>query len=213
MNARTVVKVCGITRLEDARVALEAGADWLGFIVKHDGPRAIDVERARAIAEAIDGATTVAVMVAPEPEEALMLARRMRARRVQLHNVDATRWPVDFPLPITIAVPVASDGSLTAPLPRDLHTVMLDTAHGTLVGGTGRAFPWETARVVAATRPVVLAGGLGEDNVADAIAAVHPFGVDASSRLEVSPGIKDHDLVRRFVAEVRRYDEHHGTAA
>ena len=209
MNAppRTIVKICGITRVEDARSAIEAGADWVGVVVKGDSPRRIDVARARAISAAIDGATIVAVMVAPTPDEALELARDAGATRVQLHRVDAFRWPAAFPLPVAVAVPVGSDGSLGEILPPRHHTVLLDTSDATRAGGTGRTFPWEAARVVAATRPVLLAGGLDASNVATAVTLVRPFGVDACSRLESSPGLKDPDHVRRFVAAVRRCED------
>jgi len=206
MTARTLVKVCGITRLEDARAALEAGADWLGIVLSGGGPRVVDPAQARAIVAAVDGATVVAVMVAPTPDEALDLARRAGATRVQLHRVDAATWPADFPLPVAVSVPVAGDGALTEPLPPAHQLVLLDTADARLAGGTGRTFPWEAARIVAATRPVLLAGGLAHDNVADAVRAVRPFGVDASSRLESAPGIKDPERVRRYVAAVRECD-------
>jgi phosphoribosylanthranilate isomerase len=209
MTARTIVKVCGITRLEDARAALDAGADWIGLILSGASPRLIDAPRARAIAAAVDGATVVAVMTSPAPGEALELARRVGATRLQLHRVDPAAWPADFPLPVAISVPVAGDGSLTDPLPPPHQLVLLDTADRAMAGGTGRTFPWEAARVVGATRPVLLAGGLAHDNVADAIRAARPFGVDASSRLESAPGIKDPERVRRFVAAVRECDDAH----
>ena len=204
---RTMVKVCGLTRLADAHDALAAGADWLGFVVIGDSPRKIDPEEAGTIARALAGAVTVAVMVAPRPDEALAAAALACADRVQLHRVDSGSWPDDFPLPCTFAVPVDEDGSLTAALPAERHLVMLDTAHPEHAGGTGQVFPWETARIVAATRRVVLAGGLDGDNVAAAIERVRPFGVDASSRLESRPGIKDAARVRRFVTAVRRTEE------
>lgn len=205
---RTIVKVCGLTRLSDAEIASEAGAHWLGVIVKGETPRRASPDLARDIARALPRAIVVAVMVNPTPDEALRLADRAHATRIQLHQVNAAMWPEDFPLPASFSVPVADDGSLTEPLPAERHLVLLDTAHATLAGGTGHSFPWEFARVVAAARPVLLAGGLGVDNVATAIEQVRPFGVDASSRLESSPGIKDPQLVRRFVAAVRACDEH-----
>lgn len=205
--ARTIVKICGITRIEDARMVLDAGADWIGVILKGDSPRRIDAAQARLISSAVDGATVVAVMVAPTPDEALELARAGGATRVQLHRVDPFDWPAHFPLPVTVAVSVASDGSLSEILPPEHHHVLLDTADDALAGGTGRTFPWEAARVVAATRPVMLAGGLGPDNVARAVSQVWPFGVDASSRLEISPGIKDAGRVRQFVTQVRECDD------
>jgi phosphoribosylanthranilate isomerase len=121
--------------------------------------------------------------------------------------VDAFAWPRDFPLPVAFAVPVAEDGSLTEPLPPESNLVLLDTSDPRRAGGTGRAFPWESARVVAATRPMLLAGGLDPSNVEEALDRVGPFGVDACSRLESEPGLKDAEAVRRFVAAVRRFDE------
>ena len=204
---RTIVKICGLTRLEDARGAVAAGADWLGFVVLGESPRRIAIQEVAMIAGALPGVQSVAVMVSPTPDQALELATMARVQRVQLHRVDPWAWPERFPLPMTFAVPVAPDGSLGAPLPRSEHLVMLDGTHATRAGGTGERVPLETARVVAATRDVILAGGLDAASVSEALDVVRPFGVEASSRLESAPGIKDLDLVRRFVAAVRAWDE------
>ncbi len=204
--ARTVVKICGLTRLEDARAALSAGADWLGFVLKGESPRRVEPALARRILASLDGATGVAVLVGPTPEEALRLAGEAGAVRVQLHGVDPLGWPADFPLPASFSVPVADDGALMTPLPDPRHVVLLDTAHATRAGGTGRTFPWFVAATVATQFRVMVAGGLDADNVAEMLAQVHPFGVDASSRLEVAPGIKDPERLRRFVAAVRSHD-------
>jgi phosphoribosylanthranilate isomerase len=204
---RTVVKVCGLTRTEDAAWALACGADWLGFVLHAASPRAIAPANARAILAALPGAVGVAVIVGATPAEALALARAAGAARVQLHRVDAATWPADFPLPCAFAVGVGEDGALRAEVPPVPHLVLLDTAHGVLAGGTGRSFPWTAARTLASNRDVMLAGGLDGDNVADALRAARPFGVDAASRLESAPGIKDRERVRRFVAAVRECDE------
>ena len=203
---RTIVKVCGITRPEDARVAVQAGADWLGFILWDGSPRNVAPDRVRAMTEPFESTVAVAVMVSPTPDQARRAAALAGADRVQLHRVDPAAWPADFPLPVTFAIPVAGDGSLGAALPALDHLVLLDTAHPKLPGGTGERFPWETARVVAATRPVLLSGGLDAECVADAIERVLPYGVDACSRLERAPGIKDPEKVRRFVQAVRACD-------
>ncbi len=202
----TLVKICGLTRLDDARVAAEAGADWLGFVLMGESPRRIEADAARAIVSACPAVVAVAVLVAPTPDQALSLAERAGARRVQLHRVDPAAWPAAFPLPVTFAVPVHQDGRLAGPLPGEQHLVLLDAADHERAGGTGRVIPWEAARRLAATRPVLLAGGLDDANVAAAVARVRPFGVDASSRLESRPGVKDPDSVRRFVAAVRAGD-------
>ncbi|MEO5618510.1 MAG: phosphoribosylanthranilate isomerase [Candidatus Eisenbacteria bacterium] len=206
--AHTVVKICGITRLEDASLALSAGADWLGFILKGDSPRLVTAANARRVLADLGGtAVTVAVMVEPTPEEALLLATAAGAARVQLHGVDPARWPADFPLPAAFAVPVAEDGALQALLPPRRDLVLLDTASALRAGGTGRTFPWFVAATVAADFDVMVAGGLDADNVRGMLEEVGPFGVDASSRLESLPGIKDAGKVSRFVAAVRSYDE------
>ncbi len=125
---------------------------------------------------------------------------------MQLHRVDPLAWPADFPLPVSFGVPVEPDGRINGALPPLPHLVLLDTAHPTFAGGTGERYPWHEAAALARTRDVMLAGGLSAANVAAAVAEVQPFGVDASSRLETAPGIKDPDLVRRFVAAVRESD-------
>ncbi|MBI1797942.1 MAG: phosphoribosylanthranilate isomerase [Candidatus Eisenbacteria bacterium] len=203
---RTIVKVCGLTRVEDARAAADAGADWLGFIVRGESPRRIEPAAAAAIVAALPEAVAVAVMVGVGPDEAMELARAIGARRVQIHRADPADWPREFALPVTFAVPVADDGRLTSRLPAPEHLVMLDRAHETKAGGTGETFPWESAAALAVRRSVILAGGLDDQNVAEALERVRPFGVDAASRLEREPGIKDHERVRRFVAAVRAHD-------
>lgn len=211
MKRRTVVKICGITRAEDARVAVDAGADWLGLILWEGSPRRVAIETAAGIVATHGGITAVAVLVNPTPAEAIEQARMIGAARVQLHRVDPATWPRDFPLPVTFALSVEADGSLRAELPPEDHLLMLDTARTGLVGGTGATFPWEVAARYAAERPLLLAGGLDATNVANALEQVRPYGVDSASRLEAEPGIKDPDAVRRFIAAVREWDEQHGS--
>lgn len=163
-----------------------------------------DRGESRVIGIAIASAVAVAILVAPAPDQALELATEAGAQRVQLHRVRPSRWPDDFPLPVSFCVPMDGTGRLGGELPPAPHLVLLDAAHPTLAGGTGRAVPWPAAAAIARTREVMLAGGLDDANVARAIAAVRPFGVDASSGLERAPGIKDADKVRRFVAAARR---------
>lgn len=203
---RTIVKVCGLTRLQDAHEARKAGADWLGFVIHGESPRRVRPEVMSNVMTTLPSMIGVAVMVAVTPDEALALARRAHAKRVQIHGVDPATWPAEFPLPVTLSVPVAPDGALTAALPPPAHLAMLDAAHPALAGGTGRRVPWDSARIVAATRPVLLAGGLDASCVAEALEQVRPYGVDASSGLEETAGIKDPDRVWDFVAAVRRWD-------
>lgn len=208
MLRRVVVKVCGLTHADDAVWALDCGADWLGFIVRGESPRRIEPEAAAAIVQAVGGGVPVAVMVDVTPDEALHLARRSRAERVQLHRVSPARWPADFPLPCAFALGVSPNGERIGEEPGPEHLVLLDTAAAGRDGGTGKVWPWESARPFAARRDVMIAGGLSGDNVADAIRLVRPFGVDASSALESSPGRKDPALVRRYVEAARGAELH-----
>ncbi len=203
MHRRVVVKVCGLTHADDAAWALGCGADWLGFIVQGESPRRIEPEQAAAIVQAAGGGVSVAVMVGVTPEEALELARRARAERVQLHRVTPAGWPRDFPLPCAFALGVTADGALVGDEPAREHLVLLDTHDAQKAGGTGRTWSWERARPLVARREVMLAGGLSGDNVGEAIRVARPFGVDASSALESSPGRKDPERVRRYVEAAR----------
>lgn len=202
----TVVKVCGLTRLADARMALEAGADWLGFIVGAGGPRDIGADGMAAIVAALPGIIAVAVMARVDPTTASALARRAGARRLQLHQVNPAHWPADFPIPCAFVASVDGEGRLHGTLASPPHLIQLDTADPTRTGGTGRTFPWEHARRLTGGQPFVLAGGLGPDNVAEAIRVASPYGVDAASRLESAVGIKDPERVKAFVAAVRATD-------
>jgi phosphoribosylanthranilate isomerase len=204
--AHTVVKVCGLTTLADARMALEAGADWLGFIVGAGGARDIGADATATIARALPGVVTVAVMARVTPAQALELAGRAGTTRVQIHGIDAAAWPADFPLPAALAAGIDAEGRLHGSIAPPPHLVHLDTARGDATGGTGLTFPWPRARDLMGTRPFMLAGGLDGDNVARAIAELSPYGVDASSRLESAPGTKDPGRVRAFVNAVRTAD-------
>jgi len=204
----TFVKVCGLTRAEDVTWARACGADWLGFILQADSPRRIDPARTAGLTALADGAITVGVVVGVSPRAALELARTAGVDRLQVHGVDASTWPADFPLNCHFAIGVSESGALSQPLTSHDRIWHLDTAIAGREGGTGRVFPWEAAAPLARARRVVLAGGLAADNVAAALAAVRPFAVDASSRLETgTPGSKDPDAVRRFIAAVRESDE------
>jgi phosphoribosylanthranilate isomerase len=201
---RTVIKVCGLTSREDASWALACGADWLGFILHGESPRRLEPEHAARIVDAVGGGVPVAVMAGVTPAQALDLASRAHAHRVQLHGVSPRDWPAEFPLPCAFAVGVTPEGELTGDEPEARHLLLLDTSVSGRTGGTGRVWPWAVARPIVARRDVMVAGGLSGDNVAEAIRTLRPFGVDAASSLERSPGIKDPERVRRFIAAARQ---------
>lgn len=190
-----MVKICGITNLDDALAAAEAGASALGFNFYPDSPRYLAPETARAVIEALPaGVLKVGVFVDAPAAMLAALAGALALDVVQLHGASP-----EFPRGLRIwrAVRATEDldfaglGSIPA------EALVLDTPSETLHGGTGRSFDWSIAR--RAPQRVILAGGLDETNVRQAIEAARPWGVDACSRLESAPGRKDHARVRRFV--------------
>jgi phosphoribosylanthranilate isomerase len=201
-----IVKVCGVRDPEVAEVAIESGADWLGLVFEPRSPRFVDDESARRVASAVGGrADLVGVFVAPSVGVCEAAASRYGLSAVQVHG------GVDPDFVSACAVPVirgfnvhASEAALTLQWWPDC-LVLLDSGapEGELPGGTGVRLDTAVAAEVAAHRRVILAGGLGPDNVGDAILAVRPEGVDASSGLESAPGHKDPDLVRRYVRNAR----------
>lgn len=201
---RTRIKICGITNAEDARGALDAGADYLGLVFA-DSPRRVGREAARAIRAAVPDADLVGVFRDAAPEEIEPIARDLGLRAVQVEGwLDQVPWAVADVWHVlrSAALP---DVSTLPMIP--LRTYLLDAHDASLGGGTGRRADWEWA--AAAVRDGIrlfVAGGLAADNVADLVRDVRPHGVDASSRLERAPGRKDLDAVRAFVARVRAAD-------
>jgi phosphoribosylanthranilate isomerase len=206
---RIAVKVCGITRLEDALCAVEAGADLIGFIFA-PSPRRIDAESAaRIIAALPSGVERVGVFVDESAERIREIARIAGLTMVQLHGKEPPEMDHTLGIPVLRAVRVSgTDAAAALPAARAFPSprLLIEPAVAGKAGGSGTAMEWALARAVVAGLPekrVFLAGGLGPHNVREAIEAVRPFGVDASSRLEQGPGRKSADLVRRFVEAVR----------
>ncbi len=199
------VKICGITNLEDALAAVEAGADALGFNFYPKSPRYIEPERARAIIERLPPfVTPVGVFVNEYDLEAMARAMaRARLAVVQLHGDErpafcrevAERWRV------IKAVRVASERDLRGLADYTVHALLLDAARPGAYGGTGERFDWELARHVAQFVPtLILAGGLSPENVAEAIRLVRPYAVDVCTGVEARPGKKDLERMRAFIA-------------
>ena len=193
-----LVKICGITRVEDAQAAVEAGAHALGFVFCRDSPRFIDPFCARAIVRTLPAfVTTVGVFVNQPPEYVAGVASLVPLDAVQLHGDE----PVDAvaragrPVIKALTLDLALQPERLASWPKAV-TILLDAHDPVRRGGTGRAIDWEGAAAVAATRRVVLAGGLTPENVARAIDCVRPFGIDISSGVERSPGVKDGERIR-----------------
>jgi phosphoribosylanthranilate isomerase len=190
-----IVKICGITNLADALAAVDFGASALGFNFYPQSPRYIAPEEAARLIEALPaGPWKVGVFVNEPPESVLRIAALAHLDVVQLHG------EADFPAgPFRVwkALPVDANfhpGRLDA---YTAEAILLDAPSGELYGGTGKTFDW--ARAAASSRKIVIAGGLDADNVAAAIQQARPWGVDACSRLESSPGRKDHARMARFL--------------
>ena len=195
-----IVKICGITRLEDAEAAVAAGAAAIGFIFWPQSPRFIDPHRARTIAAALPPfVTPVGVFVNQPIDYVNGVASLVRLGAVQLHGDETPAFAAGAAAPVMKAVTV---DSLDAAVWPARVRLLLDVHDPIARGGTGRTVDWSAAADLAAGREILLAGGLTPDNVADAVARVRPFGIDVSSGVERAPGIKDHQRLRALFEAV-----------
>jgi phosphoribosylanthranilate isomerase len=202
-----IVKICGITRIEDAQAAVEAGATALGFVFWPESPRFIDPFRARTIVAALPPfVTTVGVFVDQPEAQVSGVASLVPLSAVQLHGSETPAYAAAIHRAIIKAV-AAGDPDLDR-WPSNVM-LLLDVQDPVKRGGTGRTIDWDAAAAVAARRPVLLAGGLSPENVADAIARVRPRGVDVSSGVEQSPGIKSAERVRALFRSIHAADPTH----
>ena len=204
----TRVKICGITNLEDALVSLEAGADLLGFVFAPSSRRIEPEEAARIGSRLPAGIARVGVFVNETQARMREIARMAGLTMIQLHGDEPPEMEESLGMEVLRAIRVRDLASALGRARLGSATALLiEPAVPSSSGGTGTTMDWGIARDFVAAVPerrVFLAGGLGPDNVREAIAAVHPYGVDASSRLEQSPGRKSPELIRRFVEAARQ---------
>lgn len=211
----TRVKVCGLTREEDVDAAVDAGADALGFLVDVpvDSPREISPARAAALVARVPPfVTTVLVTMQRTPGRALDLAAETDVDAIQLHSGlgvgDLSYLTANFDGTLLAAVDAAEpdDASRVANV---VDAVLLDSLDTEGAGGTGKTADWPATADVARDIdvPVVLAGGLTPENVAEAVDTVDPYAVDVASGVEARGGEKDHDAVRAFVANATQREE------
>ena len=188
-----IIKVCGITNEEDAQVAIEAGANALGFNFYEKSPRYITMEHAREIIEAIPGDyLKVGIFVDPAPGEMTAVALKVALDVVQIYGQLRAQWGQTWR--VWQAVKPGETKQLSG-----ADAYLMDTPSSAF-GGSGKAFDWMLAR---GRHDIIIAGGLHAANVAEAIATASPWGVDACSRLESSPGKKDAAKLRAFVSAAR----------
>jgi phosphoribosylanthranilate isomerase len=222
---RTLIKICGVTRVEDAVAAARLGADFVGMVLHADSPRTITVEQARAIVDALPNSVTpVALFVDAPPVQVLQTCAALNVTHAQLHGHErldllgkyrplviwkAMRVHADFAFRVKIwPMLFAFTGKLTA------DAIVLDTPSGKAAGGTGLSNNW--SRVEAGLREqkremlpaIVAAGGLTPTNVGDVVRAIRPWAVDVSSGVEGSKkGIKSEAKIDSFIRAVRAADE------
>jgi phosphoribosylanthranilate isomerase len=202
----TMVKVCGITNVADARVAAEAGADAVGFIFA-ESPRRVTVEEARRVSLALpENVLKVGVFVNVPPEEVLRVAREAGLDLAQLHG-DETPEAVAAVraggLPVMKALRVRNADDLADVERFDADLFLLDAYSEKARGGTGERFDWGVAKSLKGRGNIVVSGGLAPENVREALDFFEPYGVDASSSLEDAPGKKNEESVRRFIVAAK----------
>ena len=199
------VKICGITNLEDAQAAVDAGADALGFVFYPPSPRYVTPEQAGQIIQTLPPfVTTVGLFVDVALDTVNDMARRCGLDRIQLHGRETPEFCRQVTRPVIKAIRIKNAQSLTPVPDYKVSAYLLDAyVEGALPGGTGASFAWELAARAKPYGPVILAGGLTPENIEVAVAQICPYGVDVSTGVERAPGIKDHQKVRQFIARAK----------
>lgn len=202
------LKICGITRLEDALHAAEQGATALGFVFWPRSPRYVEPAIAAGIiARLPDGITPVGLFVNESLERIGSIVGETGIETVQLHGDESASYAAALSTPVIRAISLDRQSETTS-WPAET-TFLVDAADPVRRGGTGTTVDWKGAAVLARNCRLVLAGGLTPENVAEAIDIVDPYGVDVSSGVEDAPGIKNADKVARFLASARSAFEQH----
>lgn len=204
------VKVCGITRLDDARRALESGASALGFVMWPKSPRYVTPEQVRAIVDVLPPDTmTVGVFVDETAEQITRVLAASGLSTAQLNDESEPAAMMAIDRPVLKVVTLENVDRLAPRWPAEV-TLLLDAHDPVRRGGTGVTVDWRRAGAIARSRRLILAGGLTPANVAEAIERVRPYGVDVSSGVESAPGVKDPWKVADFVAQARAAFEGEG---
>lgn len=203
---RTRVKICGITRLEDAQAAIAAGADALGFVFYAKSPRAVTIEQAATIISQLPAfVTTVALFVDASADFVESVINETSIDLLQFHGDESSEFCSAFARPYIKAIRMRPEMDLSAVIETygSAQGVLLDSYTPGTPGGTGETFDWSRIPAHQASK-IVLAGGLDSANVAQAIAQVKPYAVDVSGGVEAAKGIKDVEKINRFLNEVYR---------
>ena len=194
------VKICGITRRSDALLASDLGASFLGFVFWEKSPRCIRPSQAKEIVSILPSTVTpVGVFVDASSDWIKEVASMVNLSVVQLHGRETVQYSRSLPYRVikSVALQNPKDIAKAKDLPSEI-TVLIDAHDPIKKGGTGELVDWSNASILAKGRRVFLGGGLSPKNVAKAITEVRPYAIDASSRLELTPGVKDDLLLRAF---------------
>lgn len=199
------VKICGITRIEDALAAAAAGADAIGLVFYAKSPRAVDIEQARAILAALPPfVTSVGLFVDAERSELERILASVPLDLLQFHGDESVQQCEAFGRPYIKALRVKAGDDIAAQVARytSAQGILLDAYVEGVPGGTGEAFDWSLIPQTL-SKPLILAGGLRPDNVAEAVSRVRPYAVDVSGGVEASKGVKDVGKVDAFIRAAR----------
>jgi len=220
------VKICGITNLEDARMVAKLSADAMGFILSTDSPRRVELGEAKRIMEALSSEENkilvVGVFVNEKIKDIIKCARELRLDYIQLSGNENKEYLKELKdksreVKIIKSIRIKDKSGYCGcykmssleinkrvkELEGYVDFILLDSYRKDVYGGTGKTFDWDIAKNYKSGIPLILSGGLDPENVKKAVDIVRPFGVDASSRLEIYPGKKDPDKVRQFIDTVK----------
>lgn len=208
LNTRTRVKICGITRPEDAVKAASLGVDAIGLVFYEKSPRNVSLQQAKQICEALPGfVTVVSLFMNPEEKQVNEVIEACPVDLIQFHGKESAEFCELFKRPYIKALGMADENSLSesAKLYAGAKVLLLDSHAKGAAGGTGETFNWETIPEEY-RHSIMLAGGLKPANIAEAIRTVRPYAVDLSSGVESRAGIKDAELMTQLMNEVKRTD-------
>ena len=201
---RTKIKICGITNLKNALEAVELGVDALGFVFLTESPRYIRPKKARAIIDLLPSfVLRVGLFVNAPKEEVLLAITESRVNLLQFHGDEDEKFCNQFNLPYIKAISFKGGINLLecCQLFASSSAILIDTYSEEMRGGTGKTFNWDLVPKKLPL-PLIIAGGLDSKNVSSLINSVNPYGVDVSGGVELSKGIKDHNMMKNFVLGV-----------
>jgi phosphoribosylanthranilate isomerase len=198
------VKICGIKSLKDAIAAAEYGADALGFVFYGKSPRFIEARDAAAIIRKLPPfITPVALFVNAHEDSVKAVLAETGIEVLQFHGDETPDYASSFSHRTIKALRIKDEQSIGDMHKYDVNAILADAYSPDAYGGTGNTFNWDLLSGIESSERIILAGGLGPENVAEAIKTVRPYAVDVSSGVEVSPGVKDHGKLRRFIEEAK----------